>query len=680
METLNFKINKYFAGQVVRKDLTKLVKGNAIVPTYVLEYLLGQYCATDDEEIINEGVETVKRIIAKHFVHRDEAQIIKSTVRDKGSHRIIDKISVILNDKKDQYEASFTNLGINGIPISDDVIKDHPKLLTGGVWCILTLAYFHTDERDSTPWIIENIKPIQVSNVNVEEFKEVRKEFTTEEWIDLLMQSLGLNPEMFNFRGKLIQLSRMVSFCENNYNSIELGPKGTGKSHIYSELSPHGMLISGGEVTQAKLFVNNRGNGEIGLVGYWDNVAFDEFAGITKRVDKNLVDTMKNYMANKSFSRGTTPIGATASFSFVGNTMHSVSYMMKHSDLFEALPKAYYDSAFLDRIHHYIPGWEVQKLRNELFTEGYGFIVDYLAEILKMLRKEDFSNYYTKYFELSESINTRDRTGILKTFSGLCKIIYPHGEFTEDQAKELLDFALEGRKRVKNQLILMDETFNEVEFSYTVLSSGQKFDIKTLEEKEFPSLVDKMILHEISEELEAKNNISLTKEKPKKEELLSGKHLVFEENQKGVSFEKLFAPYLKGVRTINIYDPYIRMMYQTVNLFEFIEMVVRNKEVGEDIEIHLMTKYDEGKEYEVTERLDNLESSLDGSGIIFTYDFDQSASFHARSIETDTNWKISLDRGLDIFQPYDFKNPFNLANRIQEERQTKRFEITYLRD
>uniref|UniRef100_UPI004047279F BREX system Lon protease-like protein BrxL n=1 Tax=Roseivirga sp. TaxID=1964215 RepID=UPI004047279F len=399
MNALNVKINEHFAGKVVRKDLTKLVKGNAIVPTYVLEYLLGQYCATDDEATIDEGVETVKNIIAKHFVHRDESQIIKSTIREKGSHRIIDKVAVQLNDRQDRYEASFANLGLNRVPISDALIREHQKLLSSGVWCILTLAYVPSDERDHIPWMVESLKPIQVSNVDIEEYKGARKHFDKEEWMDVLLQSIGLNPEEFTFRSKLLQLTRLVPFVENNYNLIELGPKGTGKSHIYSEMSPHGILISGGEVSKAKLFVNNS-SGDIGLVGYWDVVAYDEFAGKTKRVDRGLVDIMKNYMANKSFSRGTQVYGASASMVFVGNTDHSVKYMMKHSDLFEALPKDYYDTAFLDRMHGYLPGWEVQKLRNEMFTSQYGFIVDYLAEVLKNLRKEDRTHDYTKYFVL----------------------------------------------------------------------------------------------------------------------------------------------------------------------------------------------------------------------------------------------------------------------------------------
>src|SRR5690606_30678012 len=277
-----------------------------------------------------------------------------------------------LNDRQDRYEASFANLGLSRIPISDEIIKEHQKLLSGGVWSILTLAYLPSDDRDHTPWIIESLKPIQISNIDVQEYKTQRANFSKEEWIDLLMQSIGLNPEEFTFRSKLLQLMRLIPFVENNYNLIELGPKGTGKSHIYSELSPHGILISGGEVSKAKLFVNNS-TGDIGLVGYWDVVAYDEFAGKTKKADRGLVDIMKNYMANKNFSRGTEVYGASASMVFVGNTDHSVPYMIKHSDLFDALPKDYYDSAFLDRIHAYIPGWEVQKLRNEMFTSNYGF-------------------------------------------------------------------------------------------------------------------------------------------------------------------------------------------------------------------------------------------------------------------------------------------------------------------
>lgn len=673
---LDDKIITHFEGKVVRKDLTKLVKGNAVVPTYVLEYLLGQHCSSADEGIVNQGVEKVKEIIKKHFVHRDEAESVKHDIVTKGNYRIIDKVSAKLNDRRGIYEAEFSNLGLKRVLISNDIVSNHKKLLTSGVWCIVNMSYLGGDDSTDSPWVIETLKPIQISNVDLEEYKKLRLEFSKDEWIDLLLQSMGLNPEQFNFRSKLIQLTRMVSFCENNYNFIELGPKGTGKSHMFSELSPHGMLISGGEVTQAKLFVNNT-NGQIGLVGYWDNVAFDEFAGISKRVDKNLVDTMKNYMANKSFSRGGTPYGATASFSFVGNTMHSVSYMIKHSDLFEALPKAYHDTAFLDRLHCYIPGWEVQKLRNELFTDGYGFIVDYLAEILKELRKDDYSGICNKLFNLSESITTRDRTAVLKTFSGLCKIIYPNKDCTEQEAKELLDFSLEGRRRVKNQLAVMDETFDEVEFSYTSISGGQVHQIITLEEKQYPTLakqsIQKLSGNGTTQKVEKQKSVK------DEEELLSGKHIVVNENEKGISYEKLFAAYLKGASSITIADPYVRIFYQVKNLMEFIQMVIRNKAEGDDISIKLVTKYDLGKQQDSEDQLNQLQDSLDGSGILFEYEFDQSSSFHARSIETDTGWKISIDRGLDIFQVYDFRNPFNLANNMQEERLCKGFEVTYLK-
>ena len=306
MNGLDQKINTHFPGLVVRKDLVKTVKGNAIVPSYVLEYLLGQYCATSDEPTIQTGIETVKEILAKHYVHRNEAGLVRSNIKEKGRYKVIDKISVDLNDKKDVYEAQFSNLGIKEVLVDSGTVKKHPKLLVGGVWCIADLEYEFTEDKSASPWILSTLKPIQLSHFDFDSYVEARKQFTTDEWIDLLVQSIGFNPEMFGKRSKLTQLIRLIPFCERNYNLIELGPKGTGKSHIYSEFSPHGILISGGEVTVPKLFVNNS-SGKIGLVGYWDCVAFDEFAGKQKRVDKALVDIMKNYMANKSFSRGTRP-------------------------------------------------------------------------------------------------------------------------------------------------------------------------------------------------------------------------------------------------------------------------------------------------------------------------------------------------------------------------------------
>ncbi|MEZ5055512.1 MAG: BREX system Lon protease-like protein BrxL [Saprospiraceae bacterium] len=547
-----------------------MVKGNAIVPTYVLEYLLGQYCATDDEDTISAGVETVRSIISKHFVHRDESQIIKSTIREKGSHRIIDKVSVRLNENLDRYEASFANLGLKNVVIDDSIIKRHQKLLSEGVWCITVIGYLSSDERDKKPWLIESLKPIQISGVDLEEYKNLRGEFSKDEWLDILMQTIGLNPDEFTFRSKLIQLIRLVPFAENNYNLIELGPKGTGKSHVFSELSPHGILLSGGEVTKAKLFVNNS-SGDIGLVGYWDVVAYDEFAGKSKRVDKGLVDIMKNYMANKSFSRGTQVYGASASMTFVGNTDHSVPYMLKHSNLFEALPSQYYDTAFLDRIHAYLPGWEVQKLRNEMFTDGYGFIVDYLAEVLKELRKEDHMHDYKQFFDLSDSITTRDKDSISKTFSGLLKVIYPNGKYSEEEAQELLDFAIECRKRVKLQLTKMDETFEEVDFSYIVNSTGEKRSIDTLEILEHTNA-------EVSDSLHVSEPVVQNAE-PKPIKRKEGQ-VIIRDNQTGISYNQLFGDYLEGASDITLIDPYIRLPYQLRNFMEFAQLVSLRKTAG----------------------------------------------------------------------------------------------------
>ena len=670
MKLSNKKINDLFAGRVVRKDLTNRIKGNASVPTYVLEYLLGQYCATDDPETIEQGVEMVKEIITRHFVHRDEAQVIKSTIKERGSHRIIDKVSVRLNDKLDRYEANFANLGLNKIPILTEYIKSYPKLLSEGVWCIVTMSYAPAEGKDSSPWNVDQLKPIQISSVDIDEYKEVRKSFNKEEWIALLMQTMGLNPEEFTNRSMLLQLARLIPFVENNYNLIELGPKGTGKSHVFSELSPHGILISGGEVSKAKLFVNNS-NGEIGLVGYWDVVALDEFAGKTKRTDTGLVDIMKNYMANKSFSRGTHVMQAEASIVMVGNTDHTVPHMLKHTDLFDALPKDYYDTAFLDRVHAYIPGWETKKLRNEMFTSDFGFIVDYLAEILKVLRKEDHTKAYQQHFDLSTTITTRDKTSIEKTFSGLVKIIYPHGEYTREEAKELLDFAIECRKRVKDQLRKMDETFNDdpVDFSYRT-KDGKLFSIETLEVMEYG---------------DAKLNILPSSkrtppaEKPAEEKAskkyLEGFNLNIRDNQTNISYKGLFGDYLEGATEYVIKDPYIRLPYQMRNFVELCRLIAELKPEDEEVRIHLVTYNNEDFLEAAKQGFSELGDSLEELGITFTYEFNDVQ--HDRCIEMNNGWKIILGRGLDIWQKTSGR--FDIAEFYQEKRLCKEFEVTVVR-
>ena len=680
MNPFDIKINEHFPGLVVRKDLVKTVKGNAIVPTYVLEYLLGQYCATSDEASIQSGIETVREILRKHYVHRNESGLVKSVTKEKGRHKVIDKISVSLNDKSDCYEATFANMGISKVLVDSDTVKKHPKLLVSGVWCIADVEYEFSDDKNACPWILGSLKPIQLSHFDFDGYLAARQKFTTDEWIDLLIQSIGFNPEMFGKRSKLLQLVRLIPYCERNYNLIELGPKGTGKSHIYSEFSPHGILISGGEVTVPKLFVNNA-NGKIGLVGYWDTVAFDEFAGKNKRVDKALVDIMKNYMANKSFSRGVETLGAEASMVFIGNTQHTLPYMLKHTNLFDELPEKYYDSAFLDRLHFYIPGWEIDIIRGEMFSSGYGFVVDYLAEIFRSLRTHDFSQKSTEHFTLSKDISTRDRDGINKTFSGLMKILYPSGEASKDEIKELLHFSVEGRKRVKDQLLRLDTTYADVQFSYW--DSAQKAAaVKTLEEEQYPQyywIKGKPGSPASSDVTEQSPVAEPTQETEKATEWPTEKHLTFQENQRGISFNMLLGPYLKGATNIVVTDPYIRMFFQARNLMEFLETVANNKQDEDEVSVHLITVEDEFKGPQQLEYFQKMQESCATAGIRFTWEFDTGNTLHARHVVTDKGWKILLDRGLDIFQHYEMNDAFAISNRIQKYRSCKAFEITYLR-
>ena len=687
MPTLDQKINDAFPGFAVRKDLVKDVKGNAIVPSYVLEYLLGQYCATDDEDSIRSGIDTVKEILRKHYVHRNEAGLIRSNIRERGRWKVIDTIAVALNEKTDSYEATFSNLGIKKVMVDSGTVKTHPKLLVNGVWCIADVEYEHNDDSRVSPWTISSLKPIQLANFDFDAYVEARAAFTTEEWIDTLMQSIGFNPEMFGRRSKLLQLTRLIPYVERNYNFIELGPKGTGKSHIYSEFSPHGILISGGEVTVPKLFVNNS-NGRIGLVGFWDVVAFDEFAGREKKANKALVDIMKNYMANKTFSRGIETLGAEASMVFVGNTKHNVPYMLKNSDLFEELPAQYYDSAFIDRIHTYLPGWEVDVIRGEMFTSGYGFIVDYLAEILRHLRSDDFSDRYTHLFELSSDISTRDRDAINKTMSGLMKILFPAGGATDEEIRELLRYAMEGRKRVKDQLMRIDTTYPEVDFSFTE-ADGTTVSVTTLEEDEYPSFYhrrasqkeDGSVIEKAEgpvEKMPAPRYPAESQEDTKDPE---PGHLVFAENRRGVTYDDLFGPYLAEVTSIVITDPYIRRFHQAKNVMELIETIVRHKAAESNVKVRLVTGAEANPEYlrKQRELLDQIADACMGSDIEFTWFFDETETAHARHIVTDTGWKISLDRGLDIYQPFGGGGAFNLAGAMQERRAIKAFEVTYLR-
>lgn len=665
---LKEKILTHFEGKVVRKDLTYRVKGNAVVPTYVLEYLLGQYCAIDDETIIANGIEKVKEVITNNYVHRSDAEIVKATIRESGQHKIIDKINVSLNDRDNIYEAEFANLGLKNVPIADAMVNANQKLLSGGgVWCILDMGYSYAADT-KVRWMIMNIKPIQVSNIWLDEYIEARKQFSAEEWLDLLLHSIGLNPEYFNRRGKFIQVSRLIPHVENNFNFIELGPKGTGKSHVFSELSPHGVLVSGGDVSKARLFVNNTGN-KIGLVGYWDVVALDEFEQEkgSRRTDGDLVKILQNYMANQSFNRGKDTYQATASMAFVGNTKHTVPYMLKNSHLFESIPEGYIKGAFLDRIHMYIPGWEVRILKNEVFSVDYGFIVDYLAEILKELRKADYSGLLDKYVELDGSLSTRDKTAIRKSFSGMAKLLYPHKEITEEEVLELLNFAIEGRKRVKDQLYIIDETFrNEpVEFRYIVKSSGKEVLPETLEKLNYATAKANREKEDAPEQ-----------ESPMVETLprLEPHQTTLYDNQTGISYKKLFADYLKGATEITLQDPYIRLPYQFKNLLEFCIMLANNKDPEEEIYLELITWNTAEHMSTSISFLEEFQENVVDLGIHFTFIMED---VHDRYIQADNGWKINLGRGLDIFEKIEGR--FNAAELDQTRRRCKACDITYLK-
>ena len=461
------KLRQHFDGKIVRKDLTKKIKEGANVPVYVLEFLLGQYCSSDDPEVTEEGVNNVKHILADNFVRPDEAQKILSILRQRGSYTVIDKITVSLNIKRDFYEAEFSNLGLKDIPIDEEYPAKYDRLLCGGIWCIIQLDYEYMEEdRNGTPISIRKLTPIQMPHVDIDELKQGRKAFTQEEWMDVLLRSLGMEPDTLSYREKWLLIIRMIPLVENNFNLCELGPRSTGKSHLYKEISPNSILVSGGQTTVANLFYN-MGRKTVGLVGLWDCVAFDEVAGI-KFKDKDGIQIMKDYMASGSFARGKEEKAASASMVFVGNINQSVDVLLKTSSLFDPFPPEMgTDTAFLDRIHCYLPGWEIPKFRPEHFTDDYGFISDYLAEFIRELRKEPYGDALDKYFRLGSNLNQRDTIAVRKMVAGLVKLVYPDGVFTKDQLEEILNLALEMRRRVKEQLKkLGGMEFYDVNFSY----------------------------------------------------------------------------------------------------------------------------------------------------------------------------------------------------------------------
>ena len=704
--TLDSKINETFPGLVVRKDLVKSIRSNAPVPGYVLEYLLGIYCATDDEATIADGIEQVREILRVHYVNRNEAELIKSKIKEKGHHKIIDCVSVELNAQGGIYEMSFQNLGIKKVPVDVQTVKNNKKLLVGGVWCMIDVQYDIVEEKGVSPWSIRSLKAIQMSGFDKDAYLASREKMSSAEWVNSLLQTIGFNPEKFGRRHKLFQLLRLVPFVERNYNLMELGPKGTGKSHIYSQCSPHGMLLSGGEVSLAKLFVNNA-SGKIGLVGYWDCIAFDEFAGRDKKPEKKLVDVMKNYMANHSFSRGVGTMDAEASFALVGNTAHNVPYMLKNTHLFDALPDAYLDSAFLDRIHNYLPGWEVYITRGELFTSGYGLIVDYLSEALHVMREMDFTGLFQKYFRISPNLSERDKEGVRKTFSGLMKVMYPSGVATKEEMRELLLFVMEGRKRVKDNLMRIDSTYDPVDFWFEDVESGEKTYVQTLEEKEYPDIYwpvrsaecrvrseNNSDSSEASLTLRQKSgsrNVSGTSDKSelstdscvnfvKPVEHDSGARegcMTVSENQTGIDYEKLFAKHLKGAKEILIVDPFIRKFHQARNMMDLLSVVLKNKAREDEVVVKLRTAKDEIDHAAQEKYLEQIAEAYAPEGLTFRWEYLD--NLHDRWIDTDTGWHIIMGRGLDIFQQFDGRNAFSIQNVVPSRRQCKAFSVTYVK-
>ena len=466
-EEIKQKLREQFSGRIVRKDLTKKIKEGANVPVYVLEFLLGQYCSSDDETIIERGVQHVKRILADNFVRPDEAQKILSMLRQKGSYTVIDKITVQLDVKHDTYMAEFSNLGLKSLPISEEYPEKYDRLLCGGIWCIVQLEYeYNEEEKHDSPIKIRKLTPIQMPHVDIDELKAGRKAFTKDEWMDVLLRSIGMEPDSLKPREKWLLLARMIPLVENNFNLCELGPRSTGKSHLYKEISPNSILVSGGQTTVANLFYN-MGRKTVGLVGLWDVVAFDEVAGINFK-DKDGIQIMKDYMASGSFARGKEEKAASASMVFVGNINQSVDVLLKTSSLFDPFPPEMgTDTAFLDRMHCYIPGWEIPKLRPEHFTNDWGFITDYLAEFLRELRKEQFGDALDQYFHLGRNLNQRDTIAVRRMVGGFIKLLYPDGKYTKEELEEILVLALEMRRRVKEQLKkLGGMEFYDVNFSY----------------------------------------------------------------------------------------------------------------------------------------------------------------------------------------------------------------------
>ena len=691
-----------YDGFVVRKDLVGQVKGNAIVPSYVLEFLLAQYCATTSEAAIIEGVESVRRILAQHYVNRGESELIKSRIREAGQYRIIDKVSVSLDETHDRYSASFENLGVTNALVSDATVRDNDRLLTGGVWCMADVSYVPMGDpgaKATSPWIVSRLQAIQLPRFDFERYCQGRSSFGADQWIDLLVASVGLDPAKLGRRAKLFQLTRLIPYVERNYNLVELGPKGTGKSHIYSEFSPHGILVSGGEVTLAKLFVNNATR-RIGLVGYWDVVAFDEFAG-HKRVERSLVDTLKNYLANKSFSRGDSTITAEASMVFVGNTTRTVPAMLATADLFEALPASYHDTAYMDRIHFYLPGWEIDIVRPELFSRGYGLIVDYLAEALRHLRTLDYSGDLDTLATLDPAMSKRDQDAVRKTFSGLAKLIFPARDGKPEELEELLRFAIEGRKRVKDQIVRLDDTMaaSGSHFTYMLGRVDQdRYDaahscaVPTQEELDYPQyFASSGVVDDASGDAHASSDLSEPRSpsgvavEADDESATDSTPVTLRSRAKpgrrqippsiGHSMPDILLPYLFDAGEVRIRDPYLRQPYQIRNVHEILLQLIQHADAASLPKVVIETCASDEDVYRAKQEatFEQLQQSWGQFGIVI--DWSIVDPFHDRSIVTDTGWVIDLGRGLDVYENFTWSSPFDPRIALPHLRRTREITI-----
>ncbi len=639
--------------------------------------------------MIAEGMEKVKEIVRDHYFNRADNEIIKGRIREKGSYLIIDKVSAYLDAGANCYRCDFENLGLGGLNMPDQHVRANEKLLSGtGVWSIVRLRFDPSDDAPSR-WVIEMYKPIQVANIDLEEYKTHRGEFTTDEWIDFLIHSIGLNPCVLNRREKLIAIARLLPYIENNYNFMELGPKGTGKSHVFQDFSPYGVLVSGGDVTSARLFVKISGRQEIlGLVGYWDNVAWDEFEQQKGRAtDAVLIDTMQNYLANKAFNRGGATHVASASMCFVGNTKHTVEYMMRRTHLFESIPTSFIKGAFLDRIHLYNPGWEISPLKKSSFSGGYGMITDYFAAILHAMRKEDRSGEMLSRVKFSGTLSERDHLAIRKTFSGMMKLLYPDGKFTEAEALEVINFAAEGRKRVKEQLYRIDETFKAepAVFEYTILSNGETRPINTLEEIE--NAVSGVATVGDSGDAGTQDDggnatssagtvvstggVNVPQQSGMEVPVLGPKHVYVQSNQRGVSYKSLFGDYLRGAQEIVIIDPFIYKPYQIDNLGDLLQLILdMNADSEEDLRVELHTSVNEADPQIQNEAFESFKEDLAREGVEFDFTYDAT---HDRAILVDDKWAINLGRGLDIF---DYFQRYSLKRASQRMRKCRDFQMT----